>query len=156
MGFSAKIGATLTKNLPRRKARKRIIGALVFVLFAGYFFLSAVPVEAAACATGADVTIATDCSWDVGTHTYTGTLTINSGVTVTAGNASTPGLVVVVAEDVDIQGIISANGLGFDEALGPGAGTNGSSYSSGAGYGGNGGNGGTGTPSGGATYGSVT
>ncbi|MEA3248842.1 MAG: hypothetical protein U9Q03_00605, partial [Patescibacteria group bacterium] len=113
------------------------------------------PVEAAACATGADITLSTDCTWDTGTHTYTGTLTINSGVTVTAGNASTPALVVVVAEDVDVQGIITNDGMGSACSTGTGQGGD-STYPSGAGYGGLGGNGNTDVTAGGAAYGDVT
>jgi hypothetical protein len=151
--FLAKNQAFSYFSLPRRKTRKRVLHVLVFVLFSSYFFLNAVPVEAAACPTGLDITISVDCSWDVGTHTYTGTLTINSGVTVTAGNASIPGLVVVTAEDMDVQGDIDADTLGEANASGTGAGVS-SSEGSGAGYGGVGGV--NPAQNSGITYGSIT
>ena len=55
---------------------------------AGLFFLHANPAHASTtCPTsGNNVTIASNCQFDAGTYTFTGTLTINSGVTVTAAS----------------------------------------------------------------------
>ncbi|MFC1639056.1 beta strand repeat-containing protein, partial [Patescibacteria group bacterium] len=136
-----------------RKARKRVLGMVVFTAFSAYFFLSAVPVEAANCPTGADVTINTNCEWLPGTHNYTGTLTILDGVTVTAGYADTPGQVVINAEDIVLNGLVSGNGLGSD--TGTGAGGNYSNNTSGGGYGGWGGESHN-FNAGGTVYGSVT
>jgi len=138
-----------------KKTRKRLMTVLVFCLFSTYFFLNAVPVLAAPCSTGADVTISGACDWSVGTHAYTGTLTIDNSVVVTAGDGGTPGLVVITAEDIVINGTIDADGLGSACSTGTGQGDDlNNGYPGGGGYGGDGGDGDG--VSGGITYGSTT
>jgi cysteine-rich repeat protein len=98
---------------------------------------------------GNNVTISTSCQFDAGTYTFTGTLTINSGITVTAASNNGSAPVILQSDSFTIAGTLSANGTGSGAGAGTGAGTG----TRGGGYGGNGGSsGGTG----GTTYGSAT
>lgn len=104
---------------------------------------------------GNNVAISSNCQFDSGTYTYTGTLTVNSGVTVTANSAYNNTRVAIIADNLDVQGTLSADSRGYIGKTGPGG-----LSGSGGGGGGYGGNGGTsnngGTSLGGPTYGSVT
>ncbi|MFA6099717.1 MAG: hypothetical protein WC750_02420 [Patescibacteria group bacterium] len=125
---------------------------IVGFVFSALFVLLAKPERALAAfcpAAGNDVTIAADCDWVSGTtYTYTGLLTINSGVTVTVVyDAGTPSQAIVNSDSMLIIGDINLNAQGFPVGEGTGAGTD----QGGGGYGGTGG--GTG---GGITYGSAT
>lgn len=104
---------------------------------------------------GNNVVISANCQFDSGTYTYTGTLTVNNGVTVTANSAYSNTRVAIIADSLDVQGTISADSKGYIGKTGPGG-----LSGSGGGGGGYGGNGGTsnngGTSLGGPTYGSVT
>ncbi|MFC1639038.1 beta strand repeat-containing protein, partial [Patescibacteria group bacterium] len=144
-----------------RKSRKRVLGMVVFTAFSAYFFLSAVPVGAAdSCVTlygsSGSITISAACEFDAGTYSYDN-VTVEGGVTVTMGNASTPGQVVLdIAGDFELCATcaMTATGVGNPAQTGTGAGATGT-YGSGAGYGGLGGVGRSGAAAGSA-YGSVT
>jgi hypothetical protein len=79
------------------------------------------------------------------------TLRIESGVEVTAipynGNDTT-GIIWIDAQTIIIDGVLSADGAGYEASEGPGQGTDGSSYygAGGGAYGGRGGHGGWGLP----------
>ncbi len=115
---------------------------------------------------GNNVTISANCQFDSGTYTFYGTLTVNTGVTVTAASNYSNSKVTIIADNIDVEGTISANVKGYGSNAGPGKGylsVNGDSYgySGGGGYGGNGGNSAWGEYSyqpgvGGSPYGSIT
>ncbi|MFC1638891.1 hypothetical protein ACFL26_01315, partial [Patescibacteria group bacterium] len=134
------------------------MGTLVFTVFSAYFFLAAVPVGAAdSCTTlygsSGSITISSACEFAPGTYNYDD-VTVEGGVTVTMGNASSPGQVVLdVSGDFELCAtcVLSAAGLGYAVDTGTGAG----SSSGGGGYGGNGGLNSSGGGSG-DTYGSPT
>jgi len=148
----------LLQNLLRRRKRtKRFAPALLALLVAvsGTLY-PARRVDAASCVLQGN-TITVNCEFDPGTYYYNGTFTVNSSVTVTAGNTSSPGQVVIIADDFVIDGAISAN------AMGPAGGSGscpGGTLDNGGGacHGGDGGKaGGTFAGAGGtSTYGSVT
>ncbi|MDD5463232.1 MAG: carboxypeptidase regulatory-like domain-containing protein [Methylococcales bacterium] len=122
----------------------------IAVVSAFFTFLEAQPALAAACAgSGNDVTIAADCDLISGTsYTYTGLLTINTGVTVTVlYDVAFPGQTTITSDRISVLGNLSTNAQGFPAGEGTGAGTG----TGGGGYGGAGG----GTV-GGGTYGSAT
>lgn len=115
---------------------------------------------------GTNVTISSNCQFDSGTYTFYGTLTINNGVTVTAASNYSNSKVTIIADNIDVEGTISADSKGYAQTLGTGKGfgsTGGTNYgfSGGGGYGGYGGDSGWGDYStvpgiGGTSYGSVT
>lgn len=77
--------------------------------------------EAASCTLQGN-TITVSCDFAPGTYYYNGTFTVSSGVTVTAGSSTSPGQVVIFADDFVIDGTISADGLGNAAGRGPGGG----------------------------------
>jgi hypothetical protein len=108
---------TVTREL-RSKAFRRF-GLVIFTVA---FSLSGIlapfkEIKAASCVLQGN-TITVDCEFNPGTYYYNGTFTVNSLVTVTAGNASSPGLVTIFADDFVVNGTISANGLGSAGAAG--------------------------------------
>ncbi|MFC1639116.1 hypothetical protein ACFL26_02505, partial [Patescibacteria group bacterium] len=145
-----------------RKARKRVLGTLVFTLFSAYFFLGAVPVGAAdSCTTlygsSGSITISAACEFTPGTYSYDN-VTVEGGVTVTVGDAASPGQVVInVSGDFELCATcaMTADSLGHPRGEGTGQGTDHSYQAGGAGHGGKGGDGYLGIPAG-ITYGSPT
>src|SRR5687767_10194774 len=135
----------------------RKMHAMLTLLLVVSIVTQAIPANATTCTTsGNNVTIAANCIFDAGTYTFTGTLTINAGVTVTAASNVGNGQVVIVSDNIVVNGTISGNATGFAGGTGTGVGVNaGFVGTSGAGHGGNGGNGDSGNV-GGITYGSVT
>src|SRR5512142_2119510 len=66
-----------------RRLRRWLVAPLTIV----GLLTTSVPVYATTCPTsGTDVVISVSCQFDAGTYTFTGTLTINAGVTVTAAS----------------------------------------------------------------------
>src|SRR5688572_3816234 len=133
----------------KRSRTGRVLAALATVIG---LFLPYVPVSATTCPTsGNNVTIATNCTFDAGTYTFTGTLTISSGTTVIAASNVGNGQVILVADSITIDGTLDGAGRGYAANNGPGKGT---TNFAGSGHGGNGGN--YNGAGGGPTYGSVT
>src|SRR5688572_1815040 len=75
-------------------------------------------IKAASCALQGN-TITVNCEFAPGTYWYTGTFTVDPLVTVTAGSASSPGLVTIYADTFSINGTINADGLGNGGGKGP-------------------------------------
>ncbi|HET7093394.1 MAG TPA: hypothetical protein VFI22_07950, partial [Thermomicrobiales bacterium] len=126
--------------------RRAFLSLFTAVFIVSGFLSGPKSVQAAACATGNDVTIAVSCDWAAGTHVYTGTLTINAGVTVTAlGNTTTGTGVTVIADNYVINGTIEADSNGYaggtsvsDDGDGPGGGDSQTGFAFGASHGGRG------------------
>jgi uncharacterized repeat protein (TIGR01451 family) len=139
----------MLRQLKRHKDRLFILVMAAFVLLG---LLPPLPAGAVNCASsGTDVVITVNCDFPAGTYTFTGTLTINPGVTVTAlGNTGGDSGVIINADEFRIYGTLTAAGQGFTAATGSGAGVSGTG-GTGAGHGGSGG-----TNTGGGSYGSVT
>ncbi|HTK04300.1 MAG TPA: fibronectin type III domain-containing protein [Candidatus Eisenbacteria bacterium] len=113
-----------------------------------------IPAEATTCPTsGLNVTIAANCIFDAGTYTFTGTLTINAGVTVTAASNVGNAQVVIVSDNINVQGTVSADGTGLSSGGGTGTSTG---TAGGGAHGGDGGDGSTDANSGGNANDSVT
>src|SRR5687768_276495 len=139
------------RKLSRYERRHHLILTLLFSLSV---ILQAIPANATTCTTsGNDITIAANCIFDAGTYTFTGTLTINAGVTVTAASNVGNGQVVIVSDNIIVNGTISADGTGLSS--GGGSGTSVGTAGGGA-HGGDGGDGSTDTNSGGNANDSVT
>ncbi len=117
------------------------------------------PTMAAPCATGNDVTISVGCEWAAGTHVYTGTLTIDAAVIVTAQADTGAGTgVTVIVDDLVLNGTITADTQGYAAGIvtsgfrnggGPGGGLTGG-FASGGAHGGRGGGNNTNLPYGSA------
>jgi len=138
----------------RKKMKRSALLALVLLVASTGTLYPTKRVKAASCVLQGN-TISVSCDFTPGTYYYNGTFRVNTGVTVTAGNASSPGQVVIIADDFEIVGSINANGLGSAGAAGTCPGTSGAQGGGGchAGYGGHGSSnvaGGT------AVYGSAT
>lgn len=135
-----------------RKAPFVLFGILL--MFTGVLYPR--PTAAAPCtSSGSNVTIHIDCEFAAGTYHFTGTLTVASGVTVTAqGDTGNNVGVILVSDNFHILGTISADGQGYASGTGGGAGAgpgggNGGGFAHGADHGGNGGG------TGGGEYGSL-
>ena len=85
--------------------------AIVLLVLGGLFTHNTTALALTTCPTaGTNVTISTSCTFDPGTYTFNGTLTVSPGVTITHGPASVGG-VVLVADFIDLEGNINANGV---------------------------------------------
>ena len=140
--------SSITKRAQDLEVRPIIVGLLAVVVIIGACPRRAL---AAACtSSGTDVVLTVSCEFAAGTYTFGGTLTINPGVTVTAQSSAGAG-VVINADNIRIDGTLTANGQGYATGTGTGPGA----LCAGGGHGGNGGNSSTGNL-GGTAYGSVT
>src|SRR5687768_2531195 len=138
------------------RTHRKMHAMLTFLLVVS-IVTQAIPANATTCATsGNNVTIAANCIFDAGTYTFTGTLTINAGVTVTAASNVGNGQVVIVSDSIVVNGTIDGNATGFAASAGTGQGGDAGPDNGGAGYGGRGNSGFNPTTTGGTTYGSVT
>lgn len=136
-------GTLLTTARAARSLIQSVAGRVIsFTMGATFVFMATlytVPVAQAAttCPTsGNNVTIAADCNWDPGTYTFTGTLTVNPGVYASGGLSSSPGQVVLISDNITVNGVLHAGALGYGPNSGPGQGAQlyaGGSY---GGYGG--------------------
>jgi hypothetical protein len=148
-----------------RKTLKRVgsfevrplVPILIATIIVGNVF-KATPAFAINCPTsGTDVVITVNCDFPAGSYTFTGTLTINPGVTVTAlGNTATNSGVIITSDSIRVDGTLTADNQGFPSGDGPGAGASQTGACTATGAGGHGGKGGSGNIAGGAAYDSVT
>ncbi|HEY71208.1 MAG TPA: hypothetical protein G4O08_11560, partial [Anaerolineae bacterium] len=119
--------------------------------------LNNVMLQGELCPTGDDLILTSgmSCTLEAGTHTYN-TVTIQSGATLLIQSDLEQGTgVTLIADQIQVDGTISAAAAGFPSAAGPGAGLYSYDYgASGAGHGGIGGAG-NGQGVGGPAYGSV-
>ncbi|WKZ29512.1 MAG: hypothetical protein QY323_02175 [Patescibacteria group bacterium] len=151
----------LVKRLARRWfsfAKRKVLGLearpLIVGLLAVVVIIGAAPHRALAAActsSGTDVVLTVSCEFAAGTYNFSGTLTINPGVTVTAQSSGGSG-VIINSDNIRIDGILTANGQGYTTGTGTGPGAS----CAGGAHGGNGGNNSTGAFLGGTAYGSVT
>src|SRR5688572_22610029 len=95
----------------KRWTRQAPVLALAFLLVLPGILTPLHDIKAASCVLQGN-TITTSCDFAPGTYWYNGTFTVNSGVTVTAGSAASPGQVVIYADIFVIDGTIDANALG--------------------------------------------
>src|SRR5690242_11784899 len=137
------MGSSRILKMLRRNPLRFWQGVLLAVILMAesLFGDSIASLAATTCPTsGNNVTITAGCNFDAGTYTFTGTLTINPGVTVTAtGNTGTGAGVILISDNIRIDGTLSANALGYARGTGPGFGGVNSNGGTGGGYGGNGG-----------------
>src|SRR6188472_774280 len=98
--------ADRTGRVQRTSVKRVAVSALTLLLILSGTLAPFKSSQAASCVLQGN-TITVNCDFAPDTYFYTGTLTIDPGVTITAGSQSSPGLVTIYADDFVINGTVS-------------------------------------------------